>query len=429
MRTLLWVTAFLLLVMQILIMSSVPKIIRSRVLIHFQGQGPKLELVSAHTGDEFIKLESCKPDPSVIERGVILTNATKFYGRVTSDRISSFLSHPRWLQNGGDYWMAHIFRLQVVNNTLYLSHLPGNDGVEEKRKHMHPRMYHVICYLQRLLRKVQVSDTDFLVYIGDLFDWDMLPYMSETPELKFSVPLFVQEKTKRSNTFLIHPRSFDGFEDALRIFNRSIVPEWGVRLDKAVWRGSTTGGPGKDYITHSIRTRLVRISKEHPELIDARFTNCQLDPTTCKEIQRYGMMGDPLDHVQQLRFKMIVMVDGNSLPDRFAHQLASGSVILKQESPHEEFWYKDAIPWVHYIPVAEDLSNLVDRIRLGLENQTLLQSISTNGRSFIIQKMTRRNIDCLWVQLLQTYCHHLDHPIQLADGFLNSHNFCRPPMS
>ncbi len=131
--------------------------------------------------------------------------------------------------------------------------------------------------------------------------------------------------------------------------------------------------------------------------------------------------------MEQLKFKMVVMVDGNSLPDRFAHQLALGSVILKQESQHEEFWYKDAIPWVHYIPVANDLSNLVQRIKEGLSNETLLRSISHAGSSLVRRKLGENQVQCLWLQLLQTHSEYFDYPVIPASVRNHSSTFCALP--
>ena len=282
-------------------------------------------------------------------------------------------------------------------------------------------MYTIICFLQRFLRKVSIVDTDFLVYVGDLFDWDMLPFFD--PALRFPVPLFVQEKTKTSKTFLIYPRSFDGFNEAIR--ESSSVPGWNRRWKSAIWRGSTTGGG----LENSTRAKLVRMSLAHPDLIDARFTHCSLDSITCEEMHRCGMMGESMSYSQQLLFRMVVMVDGNSLPDRFAHQMAMGHVILKQDSPHEEFWYRDAKEWIHYIPVAKDLSNLADRIKQVANNETLLTSIGTAGRDFIRQKMSPPSIDCLWADLLQTYSRHMTQPVSQVHGSIASYSFCRPPMT
>ena len=223
----------------------------------------------------------------------------------------------------------------------------------------------------------------FLIYVGDLFDWDMLSFFD--PNFRYPIPLFVQEKTKASNTFLIHPRSYDSFANTLQVAGESHIPEWNKRLDQAFWRGSTTGGPAGDYVTRSTRAKLVRLSLEEPEILDARFTECWLDSAACKHLQDSGMMGGSVSHVGQLQYKMVVMVDGNSLPDRFAHQMAMGNVILKQESPHEEFWYRDAIPWVHYIPVAHDLSNLVQRIKEG--PLTRLRGVADFGRAGIVSDL------------------------------------------
>jgi hypothetical protein len=163
--------------------------------------------------------------------------------------------------------------------------------------------------------------------------------------------------------------------------------------------------------------KLVRLSLEEPEILDARFTECWLDSAACKHLQDSGMMGGSVSHVGQLQYKMVVM-DGNSLPDRFAHQMAMGNVILKQESPHEEFWYRDAIPWVHYIPVAHDLSNLVQRIKEGLANETLLLSIQEASTNLIREKVSDHNVECLWVQLLEMYTRYFDHPCILCRSFM-----------
>ena len=54
-------------------------------------------------------------------------------------------------------------------------------------------------------------------------------------------------------------------------------------------------------------------------------------------------------------------VDGNSNAwSSFFWKLRSGSVTLKVESPFEQWYYGRLKPWVHYVPVAANLSD-VDR--------------------------------------------------------------------
>ena len=44
------------------------------------------------------------------------------------------------------------------------------------------------------------------------------------------------------------------------------------------------------------------------------------------------------------------------------------SVILKQDSPYYEHFYKDLKPYEHYIPVKRDLSDLEEKIIWAREN-------------------------------------------------------------
>ena len=37
--------------------------------------------------------------------------------------------------------------------------------------------------------------------------------------------------------------------------------------------------------------------------------------------------------------------------------------MLKVDSPHREFWYSDAVPYVHFLPVKRDVSDLADQLR------------------------------------------------------------------
>lgn len=61
--------------------------------------------------------------------------------------------------------------------------------------------------------------------------------------------------------------------------------------------------------------------------------------------------------------KYQVNVDGTVAAYRLPYLLAGDSVVLKQDSQYYEFFYKQMKPYVHYIPVKADLSDLLDRIQ------------------------------------------------------------------
>ncbi len=97
------------------------------------------------------------------------------------------------------------------------------------------------------------------------------------------------------------------------------------------------------------------------------------------------------------------MVDGNSLADRLPVQLASNSVIVKQDSPHIEFWYDDLVPWRHYIPVKRDLSDLEETLVAVLSNDTLMQEVVDAANEYVLRYLTPDRVKCYWAQLLHLY--------------------------
>lgn len=68
------------------------------------------------------------------------------------------------------------------------------------------------------------------------------------------------------------------------------------------------------------------------------------------------------------KFKYQLNIDGTVAAYRFPYLLAGDSLVFKQDSAYYEHFYVDLEPDVHYVAIARDLSNLVDKIELAKEN-------------------------------------------------------------
>jgi len=64
----------------------------------------------------------------------------------------------------------------------------------------------------------------------------------------------------------------------------------------------------------------------------------------------------------------MINMDGTVAAYRFPNLLAGNSVVFKQESIYYEFFYGQLEPFVHYVPVERDLSDLVEKINWAQEN-------------------------------------------------------------
>jgi hypothetical protein len=71
------------------------------------------------------------------------------------------------------------------------------------------------------------------------------------------------------------------------------------------------------------------------------------------------------DHISRetmIQYKYILDIDGwASSWDATAWKLNSGSVIFKADSVWRQWFYDEYLPWVHYVPVAEDFADIQEK--------------------------------------------------------------------
>lgn len=68
------------------------------------------------------------------------------------------------------------------------------------------------------------------------------------------------------------------------------------------------------------------------------------------------------------QFKYQINIDGTVAAYRFPYLMGGGSLILKQDSHYYEHFYRHLEPWVHYVPMKRDISDVVERLQWASEN-------------------------------------------------------------
>lgn len=109
-------------------------------------------------------------------------------------------------------------------------------------------------------------------------------------------------------------------------------------------------------------------------------------------------------------------IDGTVSPYRMPFLLAGGSLVFKPESKYFEHFYEDLKPYVHYIPVEEDLSDLVDKIKWAQENDDEAKEIAKNGQSFVNEHLSPVYIFCYHIQVLNEFSKIIASSIKVLDG-------------
>lgn len=160
---------------------------------------------------------------------------------------------------------------------------------------------------------------------------------------------------------------------------------WSKKINVAIFRGTTTGlGYNSDT---NIRINLFCKFKDHP--------HCDIGITSCNTRIRkfFGIkelvfpeqnlpISKPLTLEEQSRYKFIIHAPGHVQAFRLSVELAMGSVILLISSKYRLWYENKLIPWEHYVPVKEDLSDLDEQITWCLENDSACAKIADNARKF-----------------------------------------------
>ena len=312
----------------------------------------------------------------------------------------------------------------TANNCLLGSTLP--------RTYSERRMFHFYDMLEEACK----NETYTCDFIMNRRDFPMLQKNGEHPyfhivnpkNYKFKSPILPVLSVCSSDNFadIPIPNEDDWELASQKIFapdlrsqyihkkNKSDI-KWENKKNIAVFRGKATGC-GTTIETNQ-RLKLYYLSKkwesENPNLLDAgvtgwnirekmlekgklSFINPILLPSNIKKLS------PRLNHEEQLQFKYHINVDGHVSANRLSHLLYIDCVVLHVASNYGwKVWFFDLlIPYKHYIPIKNDLSDLKNQIEWCKNNDDKCKAISKNASKFYKKYLTKKGIIKYFKKLL-----------------------------
>jgi Glycosyl transferase family 90 len=175
--------------------------------------------------------------------------------------------------------------------------------------------------------------------------------------------------------------------------------EWSEKKNQAIFRGQFTGrfpvGMKSDMVKQLSaieqcdllhRCRLVYNSSFNSTLVDAKLALPILDVRKDfpREINGVSLYGDRVTIDDMLSYKAIIMLEGNDVSSGLKWALYSNSVVLTQ-TPTKTSWAMEELlePWVHYVPLADDLSDVEEKMQWVIDNDEEAQRIALRGKLWI----------------------------------------------
>ncbi|XP_059153815.1 protein O-glucosyltransferase 1-like [Physella acuta] len=167
---------------------------------------------------------------------------------------------------------------------------------------------------------------------------------------------------------------------------------WEKKDDLAYFRGSRTSAE---------RDPLILLSRKEPTLVDAQYTKNQAWKSDEDTLYRAPATEVKLE--EHCRYRYLFNFRGVAASFRLKHLFLCNSTVFHVGNDWLEFFYPALKPWVHYVPVSSDLSQVRDLLVFAKNNQDLMQGIAERGRQFITEHLRLDDVSCYWKLLLQKY--------------------------
>lgn len=183
---------------------------------------------------------------------------------------------------------------------------------------------------------------------------------------------------------------------------------WDRRTPRAYWVGAITG-PWEFAADPAImavpRLKLLRLAKDHPDRLKAEWSNLATYGITWVHDSEHiaGFMNnDPprsvvnLTGIEQAGFtplnkwahyKYYLNIDGVVMGGRMNKLLSLGGVVLQHQAGYYEHFEDILEPYVHYVPIAYDLSDLVSTVQWLQDNDVEARRIAENGQRLADERL------------------------------------------
>jgi len=217
-------------------------------------------------------------------------------------------------------------------------------------------------------------------------------------------------KSRHRNSSLIlgllnERRHYDEVKD-VRQFSK-----WSEKKDAVVFRGDSTGRRVETFVnffsssaSSSFDPTLSNFGfgssftfSSHLKLFDFGFAKLVQGHDTAEN--RKLFLKDRLSLKQLTKYKFLLVIPGNDVSTGLKWMLYSNSVVM-MPIPRKVSWAMEEylVPYVHYIPIQDDLSDLQTQLQWAMQHDEECQQISRYATQFIIdlyvseeaQRTTRR---------------------------------------
>jgi hypothetical protein len=180
--------------------------------------------------------------------------------------------------------------------------------------------------------------------------------------------------------------------------------DYKIKKNMCIWRGGTTGYRRRQ----GSRYTLV------PKFFNSKFADIGFSEVI-QDKQNYKVfLKNKVSIKDHLKFKFIISCEGNDVASGLKWQLYSNSVVLMTK-PTTESWAMERFlqPFVHYIPLSNDYSDLEEKYKWCLNNEDKCIQISKNATNYIEQFLDEEKEMKIRISIMEKYFDNIEFKLDL----------------
>lgn len=316
-------------------------------------------------------------DFSPFEKGISQEALDETFDKITSQKIPAY-------------------RYRIQGGKVYRK--PGGDHVG--RAGTYDKM------LKRIIKSTSLPNLDFIICVMDGVPEVYVPQRFWITEKQ--APLLCWAKKKDAPNLILIPdilttKEYSWHLDVNTVNEKYLSIPWDKREEKAFWRGTASD---KIYTLENYREKprykISMLSKQRPDFVDAGY--CKAPEEIAKVLADLNLIVGHSSLGDHLSFKYLPVLDGwmCTIPG-YQWRLLSGSLTMKQESDEVQYFYSALKPFVHYIPIQHDMSDLVEKIEWARAHDPECRLIAENARAFALAHLMPNQVYSYFYHVLCEY--------------------------
>jgi glycosyl transferase family 90 len=304
-----------------------------------------------------------------------------------------------------------LMHYQIINNKIYVN---LHDRKSNRYKVITEKLNSMIA------QGYKFPNVEFVIGFDDA--WDQLGLLKKYyPEISLAdlPPILVfaaDKKSKYRDHYILFVDDYTidnsvmgnrrGWASILQdVAKGNKLYNWQNKIDKVMWRGLDTDCCHYVNCEDSPRSKLVEISNNYPDIIDAKYAKPKYFYSFIKKNLRplMLMLSIPpfISQEKQIAYRVLANLDGHTTTyPGLLWRLYSNSLVIKQDSTKEQWFYDILVPWKHYVPMKNDASDIVEKATWVMNNKDKAYDIVKEANSIVKHNLMPEHIDDYIKELL-----------------------------